>query len=293
MKRIVATMLILALVVSLAACAGKPLEAAKPLVHDNPVEEYAALIKAGNTNGISVLVKDLAAAGDYTSLAYIVSEEAASSRLLMDFTELYTMFAGKEDMLDLDVWTTYYLAYSKGRNSEWEQELKMISSYHSVVRQYYKDDWQVLKYVFENADRSYSDNEGAQFEQCGSAPNGKALIYFSYGQNGYWKLGASAALPDEYIPASLDEVEYIILMEETNTPDGSYANGATAYRCDYVVSLIHCPDGQVLGKSYPIEGERPPQVINENQPGGTGDPPSPEKIATEICLALSWITRSE
>ena len=106
-------------------------------------------------------------------------------------------------------------------------------------------------------------------------------------------LSTSAALPAERIPASLNEVEYIILIEETLTSVGTYGNGGAAKRRDYTVSLIHCPDGEVLGKSYPVEGEDPPRAINENQPGGTGDPPEAGKLASELELALSWISREK
>ena len=172
-----------------------------------------------------------------------------------------------------------------------DQELALLSAYHAVVRQFYEDDWQAFRYVLENADRQFTDADGTQLAQCGAAPNGKALIYFSHGKNGAWMLSASAALPAERIPTSLSEVEYVILIEETLTPVGTYTNGGTAERRDYTVSLIHCPDGEVLGQSQPVQGGNPPRAINENQPGGTGDPPEPDSLATALERALSWISR--
>ena len=106
-------------------------------------------------------------------------------------------------------------------------------------------------------------------------------------------LSASAALPAERIPKSLGEVEYVILIEETLTPVGTYTNGGTAKRRDYTISLIRCPDGEVIGKSQPVEGGNPPRAINENQPGGTGNPPEPGSLATALERALSWISREK
>lgn len=294
MKKALCFLTIVLLSMSLCAC-GVSSEATNraPTVHDNPTDEYATLVKAGNAQGILALIQDLTSAGDYTNAAYIVNTEAGASRFLVDFLSLSTMFSGYEDTVKLEVWTAYYLAYSKGHTSKWEEELKLLSAYHAIVRRYYEDDWQAFHYVLENANRQFSDIGKTQLAQCGSAPNGKALIYFSHGENGSWLLSASAALPAERIPTSLSEVEYIILIEETLTSVGTYANGGKAERRDYTFSLIHCPDGEVLGKSYPIEGEDPPRTINENQSGGTGAPPESDKIATELDLALSWISREE
>ena len=294
MKKAVCFCAVMLLILNLAACGCSTETASRtPAVHDDPAGEYAALANTGDTQSISALVQDLAAVGDYVNAASIVSAEAVKSRFLTDFPSLYAMFAGHEDALNPDVWTAYYLAYSKGHTSEWEEELALLPAYHAVVRRYYEDDWQAFRYVLENADRQFTDANGTQLAQCGTAPNGKVLIYFSHGKNGAWMLGASAALPAEYIPQSLKEVEYVILIEETLTPVGTYTNGGTAKRRDYTVSLIHCPGGEVLGKSYPVEGEDPPRAINENQPGGTGDPPEAGKLATELELALSWISRSQ
>ena len=294
MKKTLCLLIAILLALGFAAC-GCPTEAASrtPAVHDDPAGEYAALANTGDTQGISALVWDLAAVGDYVNAASIVSAEAAASRFLANFPSLYALFAGHEDAVDLDIWTAYYLEYSKGHTSEWEEELTLLSAYQAVVRRYYEDDWQAFKYVLENANRQFTDAGGAQLAQCGTAPNGKVLIYFSHSVNGSWMLGASAALPAERIPASLGEVEYIILIEETLTPVGTYTNGGTAKRRDYTVSLVHCPDGEVLGKSRPVQGGDPPRAINENQTGGVGDPPEPGSVATELERALSWISREE
>lgn len=294
MKKALCFLSIVLLSMSLCACGlSSKATSRAPTVHDNPTNEYASLVKAGDTQSIFALVQDLVSAGDYTNAAYIVNSEAVESRFLMDFLSLYTMFIGYEDAVKLEVWTAYYLTFSKGHTSKWEEELTLLSAYHAVVRRYYDDDWQAFHYVLENANRQFSDIGKTQLAQCGSAPNGKTLIYFSHGENGSWLLSASAALPAERIPTSLSEVEYIILIEETLTSVGTYENGSTAKRRNYTFSLIHCPDGEVLGKSYPIEGEDPPSAINENQSGGTGAPPEPDQIATELELALSWISREE
>lgn len=294
MKKAVCFCAVMLLILNLAACGCSTETASRtPAVHDDPAGEYAALANTGDTQSISALVQDLAAVGDYVNAASIVSAEAAKSRFLTDFPSLYAMFAGHEDALELNIWTAYYLAYSKGHTSEWDEELTLLSAYHAVVRRYYEDDWQAFQFVLENANRQFTDTGKTQLARCGTAPNGKALIYFSHGENGSWMLSASAALPAERIPVSLSEVEYIILIEETLTSVGTYENGGTAKRRDYTVSLIHCPDGEVLGKSYPVEGEDPPRAINENQPGGTGDPPEAGKLATELELALSWISREK
>lgn len=294
MKKTICFCAAILLILSFAACGCSTETASRmPAVHDDPAGEYAALANTGDTQSISALVQDLAAVDDYTNAASIVSAEAAASRYFVDFPSLYAMFAGHEDALELNIWTAYYLAYSKGHTSEWEEELTLLYAYHAVVRRYYEDDWQAFKYVLENANRQFTDAGGAQLAQCGTAPNGKVLIYFSHSVNGSWMLSASAALPAERIPASLDEVEYIILIEEALTPVGTYTNGSAAKRRDHTVSLIHCPDGEVLGKSQPVEGENPPRAINENQTGGTGDPPEPGSVATALEAALSWLSRQK
>lgn len=290
--RIIKAVLCILLTVVLCGCS---MEESNPtsVVHHDPVSEYETLAAANNVQGISTLIRHLAAAEDYTNSAAIVNAEAATFRYPIDFPKLSVMFAGREGTIDLQAWTPCYLAYSKSHTSEWEQELQLLSSYNTIIRSYYQDDWAAFKYVLQNANREFTDMGGAQLSQCGSVPNGKVLIYFPHGEFGSWLLSASAALPSKRIPTSLDEVEYVILIEETRTPVGTYTNGGKAKRRDYTISLIHCPDGEVICMSQPVEGGNPPRAINENQPGGIGEPPEPGNVASELVMALSWIDRTE
>lgn len=274
-----------------AALCGCSIEASKPApaVHEDPDGEYEALAAANNRQGISALIQDLTAVQDYTHAAAIVSAEAAALSYPVDFLALSAIFVGHEDAVKLDTWTACYLAYSRFREIEWEQELALLSAYNAVIRSYYEDDRAAFKYVLENASREFTDTDRAQLAQCGSAPNGKVLIYFPYGKNASWMLSASAALPAERIPTSLSEVEYVILIEKTRTHVGAYTNGGSAERRDYTVSLIHCPDGEVIEKSQLIVGGDPPRAINENQSVGVGEPPQPGSVASALSAALSWI----
>ena len=292
MKRFLTILILIALTGTLAACA-TPVEAPSPAVHDDPIGEYEAMAAESRFAEIGSLVTDLVSVGDYINAGEIISAEYRALRYPVDFISLASLFAGHEDAVALDAWTAGYLAFSKGHTSEWAQEIEMLSSYNAVIRQYYEDDWQAFKYVLENADRRFTDIDEKQLAQCGTASDGKILISFPYGNNGSWMLGASAALPAERIPKSLEEVEYVIFIEETHTPVGTYTSGATAERRDYTISMIHCPDGEVIFKSQPVLGGDPPRAINENQPGGVGDAPAPGSVATELVSALLRLDRTQ
>lgn len=289
MKKVLCAALVLILLTLICGCAPKTLT---PAVHEKPMEEYEALAEAGNAQAIAVLIQDLAAAEDFEQAAEVVNAESAASRYPLDIVGLGTIFAGCEDMVALETWTACYTDDSPGgEEKELEAEIEAMRVYNAAIRLYYEDDWAAFQYVLENANRCVRDMDSVRLAECGTAPDGKALVYFRRSPYSDWMLGASAALPTSLIPASLDEVEYVIMIDETLTSVGTYTNGAAAKRCDYTVSLIRYPGGEELSRSSPIEGERPPQAINENQSGGTGDPPEADSVATALEAALSWLSR--
>lgn len=68
-------------------------------------------------------------------------------------------------------------------------------------------------------------------------------------------------------------MKYVIVIEETRTPVGSYTNHTTAKRRGYTIRLFHYPDGAMIFESEPAKGEAPPGYIGGDQPGAVGDAP--------------------
>jgi len=294
MKRIWYAVLALVLLTSaLCGCSAATAEQ-PPAAHEDPIGEYEALAAVNNTQGIVLLIEDLAAVGDFEHAAAIVNAEYAASRYPLDMVALGAMFAGHEDAVVLEAWTGCYNYSSPvAEKKDLSTEMSELYAYNAAIRRYFEDDWSAFKYVLENANRQVSDLDSVQLARCGTAPNGKALVYFRRSVYSNWMFGASAALPIVLIPSSLDEVEYLIVIDETRTPVGTYTNGEKATRLDYIVSLIHYPSGEKIYESNPIQGGSPPRAINENQSGGVGDPPDPVEIATELETALARIEGTE
>ena len=127
-------------------------------------------------------------------------------------------------------------------------------------------------FVLKSLDGLYDGAYGS----LGTQPAGKALIVVCKAI-GSWELqdkarpysvalGLMNCLPVDLIPASLEEVEYIVLLTYGQTAEGYYdwAYGIRALREDGKVEVLHLPDGEKVFQSETVSGEKPPASISYN-----------------------------
>ena len=103
---------------------------------------------------------------------------------------------------------------------------------------------------------------------CGADPQGKVLILqerhvFPNRESRYFvMLDQMKALPDEYYPHSLDEVEYVLLLTFDYQNDGNYIGAKTVgIRLSGNVKLFSMPSNRKLYDSGTIKGDSSPGTI--------------------------------
>ena len=130
----------------------------------------------------------------------------------------------------------------------------------------------IQKFEDINTDIGLITNDNYQLiENCGSNPKGKILVI----DHGVICFGLMDFMSEDLIPASLDEVEYIILAEDFDSRVGSYTSGTAAMRHGTEVKMVKCPSGARAKSFGKILGSSPPMSF-----WYYGSPPS-EKFGSE------------
>jgi hypothetical protein len=289
------------LAVALCGCGPKPEE--PPAVHGNPLGEYAELAAEPNDYLIERLLDDLIAVGDYENAGYIVNAEYERKGVFVDFTTLSAMFAGHEAAVNIEVWTDRYVRDNRNLEPENGDSLaarfERMRAYSAAVNQHFSTDISTFAYLLEQraCDNgvAISDSDGSRLAQCGAAAAGKVLVCLrrAGSDHGTFLLSVSAALPEDRVPASLDEVEFVIWVEESTETVGHYSNGGTAKRLDYTLTLVRYPEADHMLNLGTVQGGRPPGYINGNQASATGSPPGPDKVAPMLAYALERIIHAD
>ncbi len=103
--------------------------------------------------------------------------------------------------------------------------------------------------------------------QCGAAPQGKVLIVRqsrSFPNREVFctiSFEAMRVLPEELIPLSLDEVEYIVTLSYDYSRWGTYSMGTAALKENGRVKVIKLPGSVEIYSSSLLQGENPPSTI--------------------------------
>ena len=115
------------------------------------------------------------------------------------------------------------------------------------------------------------DSRESIISMCGSNPNGKILIItenMGYSVSSPTKycaidLEAMSFLPEKYYPDSLDEVEYVIILEFNYKIDGTYwgSGGSKGIQESAVLSLYQLPKNRRLYTSGKKTGPSSPFTI--------------------------------
>lgn len=106
------------------------------------------------------------------------------------------------------------------------------------------------------------------YDKCGKNPAGKILIiaqrhdYPDNEESQAVLLNMMRLLPKEYFPSTLDEVEYIILVDYKYIKNGSYENGLTvALRENAKVKVLRAKDRYQVYTSDTLNGDNSPDMI--------------------------------
>lgn len=149
------------------------------------------------------------------------------------------------------------------------------------------------------------ENLKSLYSQCGTEPAGKLLILVQHTPHdetprSVLSTDLMAHLPPSLYPASLAEVEYVLLITYSYEEDGWYSDSVNGYmvRTDALceraeVKLLHCPDEELIWASKSLEG--PPSPSSYSYSGNTppaylsGGAPDAGKVADAIYAALELI----
>lgn len=271
------------------------------MAHKDPMGEYEVLAQKGDVDGITRLADDLMNAKDYENAGAVFSALGQDNQLYKfkyRYDAMRESFAGHEAIVGIEAWSYLYARAITSHHNAGKgvvDQFKLMLTYHDLLYGHFSDAQSALAHV---GDQQYLDMpapEGEFLSQCGNEGNGKALVYAPFREaqkNGRIMLGLTAALPDALLPASLDEVEYAVVLRYTTKKVGTYTNNGAAERVLLEIDVVHCPDGKVL-KTYPaIEGGDPPKSITTakgDNHGATGDDPSGAAIAPVLAEAFSYI----
>lgn len=285
-----AIMLIMAMLIAvLCGCASST----APVIYDDAVGEYEELAAQSNEYKIQKLLDDLLAAGDYENAGYIVNTEHQIPRMVYDYASLCKMFAGHEEAVDIAVWTDQYKRAVKNCTEESDDiiagQLELVRSYHSALYKHFGDDRSALSFLLSNGPYTYKDQDHSLLSRCGTAASGKVLVYTGYSNYGNIELGLTAAMPEERLPSSPEEVEYILMLKYPRSVVGSYTNGAKALRIDLDVSILHYPEGKVLAEIGTVKGGAPPSYIGASSGDRAGSYPGAEAVMPVLAKAFKHI----
>ena len=128
------------------------------------------------------------------------------------------------------------------------------------------------------------DDLDSFYQQCGENSEGKILILVeshSYASNSRNKevryavsLDLMEQLPVSYIPLSLDEVEYVVMVTYDYELEGYYLGGGDALRENAFVKIYQFPGPKSKYVSEEIEGENPPYTVSHKSEWHTGGAPN-------------------
>jgi WD40 repeat protein len=97
---------------------------------------------------------------------------------------------------------------------------------------------------------------------------------------GSWQEPFAPATP--FLEASsAQDVQFLICIKEGRRAEGTYTDGAAAYRLTWSVRLVQLSDGHVIGEEF-FTGGAPPGTKPAGSHGGYGDPPGGTSI-------LKWL----
>jgi hypothetical protein len=188
----------------------------------------------------------------------------------------------------------YAISHYFNTGKDTNEQFALMRTYHELLYNHFADTQAALVHVGDQQSMRLLTSEGEFIFQCGTDAKGKALVYIAprYKPEEEVKLGLTAALPEELLPSSLDEVEYVVVLRYRTKIVGTYSNGGTAEKVLLEISVVHYPDGEVL-KTYPvIEGDDPPETINiteGDRQGEIGDDPSGAAMAPVLAEAFDYI----
>lgn len=123
-------------------------------------------------------------------------------------------------------------------------------------------------YENSSVDKFVISNLNSLYEQCGKNPNGKILIIAqrhtysgrATSQAILWNL--MRLLPGDYYPSSLDEVEYIVLVDYDYRKEGNYMFVTVALQEYAEVSVLRATDLAQIYISKRIDGNGPPSSFS-------------------------------
>lgn len=269
-------------------------------VHTDPMGEYAKLDDKDDVEGITRLIDDLLRGKDYKNAgAVLTAVGKAVNEYKYEYESMLIEFSGNETEVGMEAWSSLYNSalidyFNAGKDTN--DQLQLMLTYHELLYSHFADTQSALAHVGDQQYMLLRATEGEFISQCGTAANGKALVYIAprYGkEEEQVKLGLTAALPEALLPSTLEEVEYVVVLRYTTKVVGTYTNNGEAKMVLLEVSVVHYPDGEVL-KTYPaIEGEDPPSTISVNEgdtQGKTGSEPDGVAMAPVIAEAFDFIS---
>ena len=133
------------------------------------------------------------------------------------------------------------------------------------------------------------------YSGCGAAANGKiAIVYqnkdYPNGQNyTSLRLDVMRLLPPEYYPCSLDEVEYVIVVNYSYIKEGFYTHTTVALQENATVETFRLPGRSRMNSSGQINGPEAPDTfmyIGEPPVWKSGGPPN---VGEALYNALSQL----
>lgn len=105
------------------------------------------------------------------------------------------------------------------------------------------------------------------YSQCGTAPAGKILIVLQThdypDKNKAYMVsnGVMSLLPVEYRPASLAEVEYVVMINYNYSKTGKYTKGTVAVQENAKITIYRMPDKKSVATSSSLKGSRAPSTV--------------------------------
>ncbi len=260
----------------------------------DPMSQYTVLAKKNDKKQIAALLESLLAAGDYKTAGEIVNKEYKAGRS-DPYDTLCSMFKGHEAAVDMVVWADRYRQAAKNKSQkELEPQLALMRSFHDILYKHFDNGTDAMSLVYGGLTYAFKDDKGALLAICGKKAKGKALVYTKSGTDYAIDMSLTAALPEKLLPLTLDEAEYIILLETKRVTVGRYSNGGAAQRQDLTISLLRYPKGETINTYGTLKGGSPPTVISVikgSTMGATGAKPTKDKVIPLLTNALSDIKK--
>ncbi len=296
MKKAMVTIIVFILLGIVYGCntPGPMTQSLVPTATADPMEQYERLAGQGDSDATLGLVNALVANGEYTKAGDIVAEEHKEGRM-MEYLLLCRMFEGHEDSVALPVWDTQYAdtcdRYERAATETIEDRMALMGSYHRILYKHFESTADTLEHAL-SVKAACFDSNGKLLAPCGTAGKKKALVYINNNNACSISLSMTAALPEAMIPSTLEEAEYVVMLEYTARVVGRYTNGDAARRVDADVSILHYPDMEMLYAGDTVSGGDPPQSIKttkDSAQGASGSYPSDAEVAKVLASAFQYI----